>query len=534
MSYTDEVAKRRTFAIISHPDSGKTTLTEKLLLYGGVVNTAGSVSAKKNQRSTSSDWMELERQRGISVSSTVLNFDYNGYKVNLLDTPGHKDFSEDTYRTLMAADSVIMLIDNAKGVETQTRKLFEVCRRRGIPLVTFINKMDRFGREPLELIDELEDIFGIPTYPCNWPIGSGVNFQGVYDRREKELHLFQRTQHGSYKAPLKVTDIHDESLKEIIPPHEYEQFLEELEILDGAGHAYDYDAYRRGEQNPVFFGSAVTNFGISQFLHHFLPMAPAPSARETQDKDLIQPDDKNFTGYIFKIQANMDPKHRDCVAFLRVCSGRFERDMSVKHVRTGKTVRLTHSYKIVGQDRETVDDGYAGDIVGFSSNKGLFAIGDTVSDGPDAEYVAIPPFPPEVFAKLRNKDTAKYKQYTKGLEQLSLEGAIQIINLKDSFDQSTTVLAAVGQLQFEVAQYRLESEYGVATVMDPMPELTHARWISGKPEDLDELRGVNVQSATDSQGRLMALFKGEWAMEYTIKQYPKIGFHTSPLHMVNA
>lgn len=528
MSYTEEVKKRRTFAIISHPDSGKTTLTEKLLLYGSVVNLAGAVSAKKNQRSTASDWMELERQRGISVSSTVLNFDYNGFKVNLLDTPGHKDFSEDTYRTLMAADSVIMLIDNAKGVETQTRKLFEVCRRRGIPLVTFINKMDRPGIGPLELIDELEETFGLPTYPFNWPVGSGVNFKGVYDRQSKELHLFKRTEHGSYKAPLQVTNIHDESLKNIIPPDEYEEFLEEIDMLDGAGYSYDYDAYRKGELNPVFFGSAVTNFGIEQFLHHFLPMAPAPSPRETQSKEPVEPDNKSFTGYIFKIQANMDPRHRDCVAFLRVCSGRFSRDMSVKHVRTGKTVRLTHSYKVVGQDRETVDEGFAGDIVGFSSNKGLFSIGDTVSDGPNIEYVAIPPFPPEVFATLHNKDTAKYKQYTKGLEQLALEGAIQILTLKDSFDTKTAILAAVGQLQFEVAQHRLELEYGVKTVMEYLPELSHARWVTGPPEAINELRGINVQMAIDSQGKLMALFKGEWAMNYTMEKHPNIHFHIAP------
>ncbi len=532
MRYTDEVQKRRTFAIISHPDAGKTTLTEKFLLYGGAVKLAGSVAAKKRQRQTASDWMELEHQRGISISSTVLNFEYNGFTVNLLDTPGHQDFSEDTYRTLMAADSVIMLIDNAKGVETQTRKLFEVCKLRGIPVVTFINKLDRFGREPLELLDEIEKTFGIQTYAFNWPIGSGPSFQGVYDRMKRELHLFQRTEHGSYKAPVEVKDVHDPALAEMTSPMEYQQFLEELEILDVAGNEFSREDYLAGKMSPVFFGSAMTNFGIQLFLDTFLPLAPPPTPRLCEENGVVEPDQEEFSGYVFKIQANMDPQHRDCIAFLRVCSGRFERDMSVKHVRTGRTIRLSHSHKLFGQERETFNEGFAGDVVGFSSNQGLFSIGDTVCTGKTIRYEAVPTFSPEVFALLRNPNTAKYKQFTKGIQQLALEGAIQILHLFDAIGQRSLVLAAVGQLQFEVVQYRLEAEYGVETVLDPLPEYTHARWLTGSKDALENINWiVNARRAEDTQGRPMTLFKGEWALNYMLEQNPNVQFHpTPPVH----
>lgn len=539
MSITVEVAKRRTFAIISHPDAGKTTLTEKFLLYGGALNLAGSVSAKKQQRAATSDWMELEKQRGISISSTVLNFQYGNYCVNLLDTPGHQDFSEDTYRTLMAADSVIMLIDNAKGVETQTKKLFQVCRMRGIPVVTFINKMDRDGKEPLELMDEVEQIFNIRTCAFNWPIGMGRGFKGVYDRQENKVHLFERTEHGKYKAPVQMTDMHDPSLKALIGEQEHARLVEELEILSIAGESFDKEAYLEGQMSPVFFGSAMTNFGIQLFLDTFLPLAPPPRARKSSPKEAseepawVPPDEEAFSGFVFKIQANMDPNHRDCVAFLRVCSGKFTRDMPVKHARTGRSIRLSHSHKLFGQDRETFNEGYAGDIIGFSSNQGLFSIGDTVCTGPTFHFEAVPKFPPEMFAGIRNPNPSKYKQFTKGMEQLGLEGAVQILRLFDASGHANMVLAAVGQLQFEVVQHRLKAEYGVDTILEPMPEFTHARWLVGTPEQLAAVKwSVNAKKAEDALGQPMALFKGEWTMNNMVANNEETGvaFLAIPAH----
>jgi peptide chain release factor 3 len=523
MTLTDHVAKRRTFAIISHPDAGKTTLTEKLLLYGGSVQMAGTVAAKKQQRAATSDWMALERQRGISISSTVLNFDFNGYTINLLDTPGHQDFSEDTYRTLMAADSVIMLIDNAKGVETQTRKLFQVCKLRNIPVVTFINKMDRFGKGPLELLDEIEQEFGIQTCAFNWPIGAGDTFQGVFDRRQNQVHLFQRTEHGKYKAPVTVGDIAE--LQGVITPSEYNQLAEELEILSVAGNEFTQEDYLDGTVSPVFFGSAANNFGVELFLNTFLPLAPPPVARQCELNGPIPPDSEIFSGFVFKIQANMDPMHRDCVAFMRICSGQFTRDMTVKHARTGKIIRLSHSHKLFAQDRETSNEGFAGDIIGFSSNQGLFAIGDTVCLGKNVQYEAVPQFPPELFAHLRNPNPSKYKQFVKGIQQLASEGATQILSL----DGGTMILAVVGQLQFEVIQYRLKSEYGVETILEPMGEYTHARWLQGDPKALEKVQWiVNARRAEDSRGRPVALLKGEWALNYMMEKNPDVQFIAIP------
>ena len=527
--FINEVQKRRTFAIISHPDAGKTTLTEKFLLYGGAVNLAGAVSAKKQQRAVTSDWMELERQRGISISSTVLNFDYSGYHVNLLDTPGHQDFSEDTYRTLMAADSVIMLIDNAKGVETQTRKLFKVCKLRNIPVVTFINKMDRYGKEPLALLDEVEQEFGIQTYAFNWPIGVGQHFKGIYDRIHSQVHLFERTEHGKYKAPFAVRDTHDPALESLMGEQEYQQLKEELEILDVAGNTFSDDAYKRGEISPVFFGSAATNFGIELFLDSFLPLAPSPMPRLCERNGVIAPDDENFSGFVFKIQANMDPLHRDCVAFMRICSGKFTRDMTVKHAGTGKTLRLSHAHKLFARDRETSDEGYAGDIIGFSSNQGVLGIGDTVCSGKSIQFEAVPKFPPELFALIRNPNPAKYKQFTKGINQLAQEGAIQVLYLYDSQDRSSMILAAVGQLQFEVIQYRMASEYQVEAQLEPLQEYTHARWIQADPKALEKIYWVgNVRRAEDGQGRLMALFQGEWTLNYMVEKNPDVQFLAIP------
>jgi peptide chain release factor 3 len=529
MSLTTEVQKRRTFAIISHPDAGKTTLTEKFLLYGGALKLAGTVSAKKQQRAATSDWMELEKKRGISISSTVLNFEYNNFVVNLLDTPGHQDFSEDTYRTLMAADSVIMLIDNAKGVETQTEKLFQVCKRRNIPVVTFINKMDRMGREPLELLDEVERTFNIQTYAFNWPIGSGQDFKGVYDRINNEIHLFERTHHGQHQAPVSVMGIHDPVIKEKVGEAEYKQLLEELEILNIAGNEFDKEAYLSGEMSPVFFGSAANNFGIQLFLDAFLPLAPAPIGRQAENLGEIKPDDDEFSGFIFKIQANMDPSHRDCVAFMRICSGKFERDMTVKQPRTGKTIRLSHSHKLFGQDRETSNEGFAGDIIGFTSNQGILAIGDTLCLNRNIQFEAVPKFTPELFASIRNPNPSKYKNYMKGLQQLGLEGAIQLMYLYDSIGQRNMVLGAVGGLQFEVLQFRMQSEYGVETIIDRMPEYTHARWIVGDDKHVQAMTWmVNARKGEDLEGRPMALIKGEWALNYMLENNPDIQFIATP------
>lgn len=526
MTFEAEVLKRRTFAIISHPDAGKTTLTEKLLLYGGALNLAGSVAAKKQQRQATSDWMALERQRGISISSTVLNFEFQGIHVNLLDTPGHQDFSEDTYRTLMAADSVIMLLDNAKGVETQTKKLYQVCKRRGIPVVTFINKLDRPGREPLELLDEVEKLFNIRTCAFNWPIGMGDTFKGVYDRRDKQLHMFERTDHGKYKAPVSCADVYDETVKSQIPEYTYNQLVEEIEILDMAGEEFSQEAYLAGEMTPVFFGSAANNFGIELFLARFLDLAPRPAARKS-NTGAIEPSQANFSGFIFKIQANMDPQHRDRIAFMRVCSGQFARDMQVKHPRSGKMIRLSHSHRLFGQDRVTMNEAYAGDIVGLSSND-QFSIGDTLCVGPAFEFEPIPTFSPECFAMLRNPNPSKYKQFQKGIDQLRQEGAIQVMYFSDS-GQRNPVLAAVGQLQFEVVQYRLQSEYGVETQLEYLGEYTHARWLGGDSEAQGKVEWiVNARKAEDADGRLVALIKGEWALNYLIEKNPHIPFLETP------
>ncbi|MDP9018585.1 MAG: peptide chain release factor 3, partial [Candidatus Eremiobacteraeota bacterium] len=398
MSISDEVAKRRTFAIISHPDAGKTTLTEKLLLYGGAIQTAGQVSARRRQRAATSDWMDLERERGISITSTVLQFPYHGFTINLLDTPGHQDFGEDTYRTLLAADSAVMLIDGAKGVEPQTKKLFAICRARKIPLFTFMNKMDRPSRDPLELLDELETVLGIHAYPINWPLGNGPSFRGVYDRQSKDMHLFERTTHGAKRASVRITDVHDPQMASLTDEQTYKQFLDELELLDGAGADFDHAAMLRGDVTPVFFGSAVTNFGVELFLDGFVDMSPPPVAR-VADVGEVSPLDESFSGFVFKIQANMDPRHRDRVAFVRVCSGQFERDMTVTNTRTGKDVRLTRAMKLFASERESLETAYAGDVVGLA-NPGAFAIGDTLSEGKTLKYPPIPSFAPEHFASV--------------------------------------------------------------------------------------------------------------------------------------
>jgi peptide chain release factor 3 len=515
----EEISRRRTFAIISHPDAGKTTLTEKLLLYGGAVQLAGSVTSRKNQRAATSDWMELERKRGISISSTVLQFDYNGYRINLLDTPGHKDFSEDTYRVLTAVDAVVMVIDAGKGIESQTRKLFEVCRRRGVPIFTFMNKVDRPTRDPLALVDELESVLGIGAFPMNWPLGSGPGFKGVYDRLAKALHLFERTKMGAYRAPVTVTSIDEPLVREQVDADDYARFVEELEMLELAGKEYSEEAVLAGELTPVFFGSAMNNFGVQLLLDSFLERSTPPAPHRSGDK-LIAPDDAAFSGFVFKIQANMDPKHRDRIAFVRVCSGRFQRDMVVTHAQSGEKVRLSSSQKLFGQERETVDEAYAGDIVGFVGQAG-FGIGDTLSEDGSVLFNEIPRFPPECFAHLHNPNPSKFKQFRKGVDQLLQEGVVQVFHLRDSV-QRVPLLAAVGPLQFEVVQYRLESEYGAPSRLESA-SWSILKWLRTGTTN-EELNALKLPSgcrlAHDADEQPVVLFPSAWTLDYFKKQNP--------------
>ncbi len=514
-----EIQRRRTFAIVSHPDAGKTTLTEKLLLYGGALQLAGSVTARKNQRATTSDWMELERKRGISISSTVLQFEYRGFRINLLDTPGHKDFSEDTYRVLTAVDSVVMVIDAAKGIESQTRKLFEVCRRRGIPIFTFMNKLDRPSRNCLELLDELENVLGIKAAPMNWPLGSGSDFRGIWDRSTQSAHLFERTPGGIFRAPLTTCGLDDPEFVRLLDPLTYQTVREEIGMIEGAGAVFDPEAVSAGELTPVYFGSASNNFGVQLLLDGFLQWAPPPGARANGDQ-LVEPDSKAFSGFVFKIQANMDPRHRDCVAFIRVVSGRFERDMSVTHVRTGRQVRLSNSSKIFGRERTTVDEGYPGDIVGIVGNS-LFGIGDTVTEDPAICYREVPRFSPECFASLHNTTPSNFKRFRDGLSQLLQEGVVQAFE-QPFATRKVSLLGAVGPLQFEIVQYRLESEYGATSRLEPEP-WTIARWIETKPADGQELvLPQGSREVQDLAGRAVVMFVDDWALRYFREKNPDV------------
>jgi len=512
------VGRRRNFAIISHPDAGKTTLTEKLLLYGGAIQQAGAVKAKGEQRKVTSDWMELEKQRGISITSTVLQFDYAGSTINLLDTPGHQDFSEDTYRTLAAADNAVMLEDAAKGLEPQTRKLFEVCRMRRIPIFTFINKMDRPGREPLELLDEIEQELGLACWPVNWPIGSGDRFRGVIDRRSKQVVLFERAERGKQSNERRL-DATDPELATLVEPELLAAALEELELLDGAGADLDLELVHAGELSPVFFGSAMTNFGVRPFLDAFLELAQKPTARQSAagEVDPLSPD---FTGFVFKLQANMDPRHRDRVAFVRVCSGKFEKDMAVRHARSGKTIRLSRPQKLFGQDREVVDEAFPGDVIGLN-NPGMFAIGDTLYVGSKVEYEGIPCFSPEIFAWLRNPNPSAFKSFRKGVNELREEGAVQVLYDTDQ-SKRDPILAAVGQLQLEVVQYRLEHEYGVQTRIEPLG-FSVARWVSGGWPALEKVgRIFNCKTVRDAWDRPVLLFKNDWNLNQLAEDHPDL------------
>jgi len=550
MSPAQEIARRRTFAIISHPDAGKTTLTEKFLLYGNALHLAGSVTARKNQRATASDWMELEKQRGISNSSTVLQFDYAGCAVNLLDTPGHKDFSEDTYRVLTAVDAALMVIDAGKGVQAQTRKLFEVCRRRGVPIFTFMNKCDRPTLNAFALLDELESVLGLQCSPVIWPLGNGPSFKGVYDRRSKEVHLFERVPGGKYQAPVNVTSLDDDAVRGKLDDFTFNEVKEQLEMLDGAGHAFDLKAVQAGQQTPVYFGSAVNNFGIQLLLDGFLkdsvPPAPRTSvsvtvpgmAATTTAREVTVTSEK-FSGFVFKIQANMDPNHRDRIAFLRVCSGKFERDMVVTHQRTGKQVRLSSSHKLFGQERETVDEAWPGDVIGLVGHDS-FGIGDTLTEDRSIAFDEIPRFPPEVFTYIANPNPSDSKKFRAGLEQLLQEGVVQSFAAKNA-PSGATLLAAVGPLQFEVVEYRLKAEYNAESRLTPTP-WTLLRWISfapsiaplpGKSFDFTRLIiATGVSFGTDKFQQPIALFPNDWTLRYFKEKNPELQLHELPLEQI--
>lgn len=515
------VQQRRTFAIISHPDAGKTTLTEKLLLYSGMVRTAGMVRGRKGSKATSSDWMGMEQERGISITASAMQFPYKGAIINLLDTPGHQDFSEDTYRTLTAADTAVMVIDASKGVETQTRKLFEVCRIRGIPILTFINKMDLPARDPFELMDELEQILKIKAVPRNWPVGSGREFVGVTDIDTRMVSLFKRSASGGAEKAEQRQIPQSGLAAEGVDPELITKLEYELELLSVAGNSYSREAFLKGEVTPVFFGSALTNFGVEPFFDSFISIASAPrtvTAVAVDGSDFeVNPQDEFFSAFIFKVQANMNPKHRDSMAFMRISSGRFERDMLVKHHRSGKDVRLSRSYSLVAQDRNTVDEAFAGDVVGVI-NPGVFAIGDSISTKGGFNFRPMPSFPPEVVAQIRPKDVLRHKSFEKGIRQLCDEGAVQLLRSYDH-PESSPMIAAVGRLQFDVLQYRLEHEYQVQTVLDVMPYQESA-WIIGDISDLRKPQSAAL--ALDSQNRIVILFTGAWEKRFVLERNPKL------------
>lgn len=525
-----EISRRRTFAIISHPDAGKTTLTEKLLLYGGAIQLAGAVTARKNQRKATSDWMELEKQRGISITSTVLQFEYRDHVLNLLDTPGHDDFSADTYRTLTAADSAVMLIDNAKGVETQTKKLFAVCRQRGIPIFTFINKLDHDGIGPLALLTEVEDVLGIKSVAMNWPIGQGSYFKGVYHRATKQVHLFQRVAHGSGRAPVVIMDLDDPAIYKHLTADELSTLNDEIDLIDVAGESFNDEAVKRGELTPVFFGSAITNFGVELFLNEFMDMAPPPGLRTAEERK-VHPEEEDFSGFVFKIQANMDPNHRDRIAFLRVVSGRFEKDMQVRHTRLNKDIRLTRPQRLFAQDRETVEEAYSGDIIGLT-NPGLYMLGDTVCVGKELHFKELTPFAPEMFAVLINRSIERFKHFEKGIEQLCDEGLVDLF-LDAKAHRRDPILGVVGKLQFEVIQYRLKSEYGVDTMLESLP-FDLIRYVEGDPRILANVYwGTNSRPIQTRRGNPAVLIAGQWPLKYLEEKNPEVKFHEREEMLVN-
>ena len=507
-----EIKRRRTFAIISHPDAGKTTLTEKLLLYGGALQMAGSVTARRKERATTSDWMAMEAKRGISVSSTVMQFDYRDYIINLVDTPGHEDFSEDTFRVLTAVDAAIMVVDAAKGIEAQTRKLFEVCRMRGVPIFTFVNKCDRPGRNPLSLMDEIESVLGIQAYAVNWPIGMGFDLMGVFDRLRSRAHFFKKTGKGALRAEEKVTSVDDPTIREHLSEDGIHHLIEEMDILEMAGASFDTEEVLQGKVTPVYFGSALNNFGVQLLLDGFLEFAPTPRPR-LSGETTITPEHEPFSAYVFKIQANMDPNHRDRVAFVRVCSGMFARDMVVTHVQSGKRLRLSFSHKLFGRERETQDEAWPGDVIGIGGHSGL-GIGDTLTEDPSIRYDEIPRFAPECFAFLRNEDTSNFKRFRAGIEQLLQEKVVQSFR-EVGIPRSAPLLGAVGPLQFDVVKFRLETEYRAPARLEPA-SWTITRWVADPPS-LEVLKGLSmsgIQLVLDDCDRPVFLFAGAWNLQY--------------------
>ena len=520
-AFAQEVLRRRTFAIISHPDAGKTTLTEKLLLYAGAIELAGAVRGSRTRRAVVSDWMDMERERGISLTSTALEFDLDDHRLCLLDTPGHKDFGEDTYRALLAADSVVMVLDAAKGVEEQTRKLFAVCKRHRLPMLTFINKMDTHGRDPLELIDEVESVLGIHAAPMNWPIGMGDRFRGVFHLHDHEVLLYERHLQGQRRAPVQVSDRNDPALIELVGEASHQEFLESSALVAAAGASFDRDEYLAGRQTAVYFGSALHNFGLEPFLKALTALAPPPRPRALDGGGTIDPASPDFSGFVFKIQANMDPRHRDRVAFVRVCSGRLVKDMMVTNERLDAEVRVARPYKLFGRDRQTAGEAYAGDVVGLV-NPGRFGIGDTIYTGRRKRFPPIPRFAAEHFGRLR-LEGIKYKQFDDGVRQLEEEGLMQVL-----FPRSggrDPIVGVVGALQFDVVSARLKSEYGVDSRVEPLNYIT-ARAIENHAGPADRLEGLgaSVMVATNRAGREILLFPSQWALEYAERQNPGVSF----------
>ena len=524
-NHRKEVDRRRTFGIISHPDAGKTTLTEKLLLFGGAIQMAGAVKARKAARHATSDWMAMEQERGISVTSSVMKFNYRNYEINLLDTPGHQDFSEDTYRVLTAVDSALMVIDSAKGVETQTQKLMEVCRMRNTPIVTFINKLDREGREPLDLLADIEETLQIECAPLSWPIGMGKRFKGTYNLYRKQLCLFTAGQETRPQDMVVIEDLNDPRLDELLGS-QADQLREDIDLLEGAANPFDPEEYLKGNQTPVFFGSAINNFGVQEMLDAFVEQAPAPRPAPTTTRE-VSPYEEDFSGYVFKIQANMDPAHRDRIAFFRICSGTFQRGMKVRHHRIGKDVNISNATIFMAQDRTNVEEAFPGDIIGIH-NHGTIKIGDTFTDKEPLKFTGIPSFAPEHFRRVRLKNPLKSKQLEKGLVQLAEEGAVQLFRPLYNTDY---ILGAVGVLQFDVIMSRLKTEYSVDAVYEGV-EYATARWVECDDrkvmEDFEKKSQINL--AYDAEGNLTYLASSEWRLGHTMEQWPQVVFHKTREH----
>ena len=520
-SLNDEIKRRRTFAIISHPDAGKTTLTEKFLLYGGAINLAGTVKGRKATKHAVSDWMEIEKERGISVTSSVLQFNYEGYCINILDTPGHQDFSEDTYRTLMAADSAVMVIDGSKGVEAQTIKLFKVCVMRHIPIFTFVNKMDREARDPFELMSEIEEVLGIHTCPINWPIGCGKSFKGVYDRQTKKITTFTAAMGGQKEVATETFDVEGTDVDSVIGSDFHAQLRDDIELLDGASDEFDQELVSAGKLSPVFFGSALTNFGVETFLEHFLNMTTSPLPRRTTD-GVIDPFRPDFSAFVFKIQANMNKAHRDRIAFMRICSGKFEAGMEVNHVQGGKKIRLTQPQQLMAESRKIIDEAYAGDIIGVF-DPGIFSIGDTLCTSNEKfQFEGIPTFAPEHFARVRQIDTMKRKQFLKGVNQIAQEGAIQIFQ-EFNTGMEEIIVGVVGVLQFEVLTYRLKNEYNVDVRLEQLP-FEYIRWVEN-PEEVDvaKIQGTSdMKRICDLKGNPLLLFINSWSVGMVEERNPNL------------